>query len=261
MEGPRFRTDRAGLSQDRQWTRALNTELSKGTRREEGCIRHSRDQVSLCCLQRRLLAQNTDRHRCATNTSKLRAAHPCGQGEGLLSPCTRFLPFKKNEDSGLLPSAEKDEMNMCSEAPPRPQPPSPGKACDHGRQHQSSRTLVKTQGFPGPLHMGERENQNSPSMPTELLPRGSTIPHRETEGKAPSQCQRSKAKHCPTAHGETTLEGSRLVESCGAMTRFTTWTPAIADMLAWKTFPSTWVTSCQTRIGTSILMTRILPKL
>lgn len=156
---------------------------------------------------------------------------------GSFLPAPASSRLKKNEDSGLLPSAEKDERNMCSEAPPRPQPPSPGKACDHGSQHQSSRTLVTTQGFPGPLHMGERENQNSPSMPTE--PRGSTIPHRETEVKAPLQCQRSKAKHCPTARGETTLEGSRLVGSCGAMTRFTTWTPAVADMLAWKTFPST----------------------
>jgi hypothetical protein len=71
-------------------------------------------------------------------------------------------------------------MNVCSEATPRPQPPSPQKVCRHSHQHHLSPTLVTTQGFPGPLHMGERENQNSPLVPPELLPRaagGCTIPH------------------------------------------------------------------------------------
>lgn len=121
---------------------------------------------------------------------------PQGQREGLLSPCTCFLTFKTT-DSGLLPSAEKSERNVRSEATPRPRPPSPGKACDHGLQHQLSRTLVTTQDFPGPLHTGERENPISPSVPTGLLPQGSTILHRETEGKSPSQCHRRKATLCP----------------------------------------------------------------
>lgn len=67
--------------------------------------------------------------------------------------------------------------------------------------------------------------------------------HRE----APSSTERQRANllHNATgarlhsAHAETTLKGSRLVGPRGAMTRFTTWTPAVADMLAWKTFPST----------------------
>lgn len=121
---------------------------------------------------------------------------PQGQREGLLSPCTCFLPFKI-EDSGLLSSAEKSEMNVCSEATPRPRPPSPGKACDHGLQHQLSQHKVSL----GPCTREKEKIKSAHPCPQGCChgeaPRGSTILHQETEGKSPSQRHRRKATHCP----------------------------------------------------------------
>lgn len=156
-------------------------------------------------------------------------------------------------------------MNVCSGATPRPQPPSPRKAC------------VSAQPPPAPFITDTCHNTRFPRIPAHGRKRKSKQPTRTSRAAAkggrglhhppPAKRQKANLLQPPakgarphTARAQMAPMGSHLMGSLGAMTRFATWAPP--SLTRWPSRPFKHrITSCQTQISSAVPRTQVLPRL